>query len=292
MASPTEAAVSATIESMTSTTQPTRLDVPGGRLAIEDEGSGPPIVLIHSAIVNRRSWDALVPHLVAAGYRVIRYDMRGCGESTTDAVEYSPRADLLAVMDSRGVRRAAVVGNSWGAMNALDAVLESPARFVALGWLGGGIGGFDGGRTAEEQALIDAEGKAEEDGDPDLAAKLDVQIWVDGVGQPTSRVPASIRDAVGAMDRELLEPGREFGTNTSLEPRANDRLAEVSVPVLAVIGGLDTSGTRAAARRLAEGAPNVRLESWPDVAHMIAMEAPDRTAALLQEFLAPLPRWS
>ena len=268
------------------------LDVPGGRLALEDEGSGPPIVLVHSAIVNRRSWDALTPLLTSAGYRVIRYDMRGCGESIAEAAEYSPRADLLAVMDSRGVGKAAVVGNSWGAMNALDTVIETPDRFVALGWLGGGVGGFDGGRTPEEQRLMDAEGKAEEDGDPDLAAELDVQIWVDGVGQPKTRVPAELREAVLAMDRELLEPDREFGTNTVLQPRANDRLAEVGVPVLAIIGELDTSGTRAAARRLADGAPNVRLESWPDVAHMIAMEAPDRVAALVVEFLAPLPRWS
>ena len=268
------------------------IDVPGGRLAAEDEGAGSPVVLVHSAIVNRRSWDALAPLLVAAGSRVIRYDMRGFGESTAEAVEYSPRADLLAVMDARGVGKAAVVGNSWGAMNALDAVLESPGRFVALGWLGGGVGGFEGGTTPEEQVLLDAEGKAEEDGDPDLAAELDVQIWVDGVGQPTTRVPTPIREAVRSMDRELLEPGREFGTNRQLEPRANDRLADVAVPVLAVIGGLDTSGTRAAARRLAEGAPNVRLEAWPDVAHMIAMEAPGRVAALLAEFLAPLPRWS
>jgi 3-oxoadipate enol-lactonase len=268
------------------------IDVPGGRIAAEDEGAGPPIVLVHSAIVNRRAWDALTPLLVQAGYRVIRYDMRGFGESAAEAVEFSPRADLLAVMDARGVGKAAVVGNSWGAMNALDTVIEAPDRFVALVWLGGGVGGFESGNTAEEQALFDAESKAEEDGNPDLAAELDVQIWVDGVGQANTRPSAAVREAVKKMDRELLEPGREFGTNTRLEPRANDRLAEVAVPILAIIGELDTSGTRAAARRLAEGAANVRLESWPDVAHMIAMEQPDRTAALMTEFLAPLARWS
>lgn len=277
---------------MTTTGKPIWLDVPGARLALEDEGSGPPIVLVHSAIVNRRSWDALTPLLVAAGYRVVRYDMRGFGESTAEAVEFSPRADLVAVLDDRGIGKAAVAGNSWGAMNALDTVLEFPDRFVALCWLGGGVGGFEGGNTPEEQALFDAEGKAEEDGKPDLAADLDVQIWVDGVGQPQTRVPTAIRDAVRSMDRELLEPGREFGSNTILEPRANDRLADVAVPVLAIIGGLDTSGTRAAARRLADGAPNVRLEEWPDVAHMIAMEAPERVAKAFLELLAPLPRWS
>jgi 3-oxoadipate enol-lactonase len=267
------------------------IDVPGGRLAAEDEGDGPPIVLVHSAIVNRRSWDALTPLLVEAGYRVLRYDMRGCGESTAEAVEFSPRDDLRAVMDARGVAKAVVVGNSWGAMNALDAVIESPDRFVALGWLGGGVGGFQGGNTPEEQEFLNAEGKAEEAGQPDLAADLDVRIWVDGVGQPPTRVPASIRDAVRSMDRELLEPGREFGKNTPLEPRANERLGELALPVLAVVGSLDTSGTRKAARRLAGAAPNVRLEEWPDVAHMIAMEQPERLATLLVEFLGQLPRW-
>jgi pimeloyl-ACP methyl ester carboxylesterase len=268
------------------------LDVPGGRLALEDEGDGPPIILVHSAIVNRRSWDAVTPLLIEAGYRVIRYDMRGWGESTAEAAEYSPRADLLAVMDSRDINRAAAVGNSWGAMQVLDTVLESPDRFVAFAWLGGGIGGFEGGNDPQEQELLNAEDKAEEDGQPDLAADLDVRIWVDGVGQPPTRVPAAIRDAVRAMDREVLEPGRELGTNNHLEPRANDRLGDLVTPTLVVIGGLDVSGTRKAARRLAEAAPNARLEEWPDVAHMIGMEQPDRLAALLVEFLAPLPRWS
>ena len=268
------------------------IDVPGGRLAAEDEGAGPPVVLVHSAIVNRRSWDDLAPLLVEAGYRVIRYDMRAFGESTTEAVEYSPRADLLAVLDARGVHRVAAVGNSWGAMQVLDTILESPDRFVAFAWVGGGVGGFEGGNTPEEQELLDAESKAEEEGRADDGADLDVRIWVDGVGQPPTRLPAAVRDAVRAMDREIQEPGREFGTNTRLEPRANERLRDLAVPTLAVIGGLDTSGTRKAARRLAEGAPNVTLVEWPDVAHLIGMEVPDRLAVTLVDFLAPLPRWS
>ena len=120
------------------------IDVPGGgRLAAQDEGDGPPILLIHSAIVNRRSWDPVVPLLVAAGYRVIRYDMRGFGESTTDEVEYQPHADAVAVVDHFGLEKAAIGGNSMGGAFALDTVLERPDRFVAYIWVGAGIGGFD-----------------------------------------------------------------------------------------------------------------------------------------------------
>jgi pimeloyl-ACP methyl ester carboxylesterase len=43
---------------------------------------------------------------------------------------------------------------------------------------------------------------------------------------------------------------------------------------------------------LAERARNATLISWPDVAHLIGMEVPDRLAAAIVEFLATLPRWA
>ena len=43
----------------------------------EDHGSGKPIVLIHGWPLSGRSWEAQVPALVVAGYRVITYDRRG-----------------------------------------------------------------------------------------------------------------------------------------------------------------------------------------------------------------------
>ncbi len=268
------------------------IEVAGGRLAYDDEGDGPPILLVHSALVNRRSWDALNPLLVGAGYRVIRHDMRGFGESTTEDVEYSAFEDILAVLDGAGVRRVAIAGNSMGAIHALDAILEAPERFAAFAWIGGGIGGFEVEDTPEELAAFEAMRAANATGDADAEAAWDVRIWVDGLGQPESRVPAEIRDAVFRVDRELVAPGRVFGRYRRLSPPANERLGEVRIPTLVVIGGLDTPSTRAAARRLAEGVPGARLVELPDVAHMVGMEAPDRLARLMLELLEPLPRWS
>jgi 3-oxoadipate enol-lactonase len=268
------------------------IDVPGGRLRVVAEGEGPPILLVHSAIVDMRAWDGVVPHLVAAGYRVIRYDIRGYGSSTTEDVDFSNRADVLAVLDGVGAGQAAVVGNSRGAMIALDTVLDSPDRFVALVWVGGGIGGFDGGATPEEITLYEEGDAFESAGDADGLADLDIRAWVDGIGQPPTRVPAAIREAVREMDRPLVEQGRVFGKPIPLDPPANERLGSVRVPTLAVVGALDSSGTRASAARLAESVPAGRLITIPDVAHLIGMEIPDRLAALIVEFLAPLPRWS
>ena len=272
------------------------IDVPGGRLAAQDEGDGAPIVLVHSAIVNRHSWDLVVPKLVAAGYRVIRYDMRGFGDSTAEDVEYAPHEDLVAVLDHFGLRRAALAGNSMGAAFALDGVITAPDRFVAYIWVGGGIGGWNKEPSAGEQALFDAEGKAEDDGDMDLAAEFDTRIWVDGwrddVNEPATRVDPAVRAAIKAMDRELLEPGRVYGTFRRPDPPAIDRLGTITQPTLVVIGDLDTSGTRAAAEKVADAVPGARIERIPEVAHIIGMEAPDRLAGLIVEHLAPLPRWS
>ena len=270
--------------------------MPHGPLAAQDEGSGPPVLLVHSAIVNRRSWDPVVPLLVHAGYRVLRYDMRGFGESTTEDVAYRPHADVVAVLDHFGVDRAAIAGNSMGGAFALDAVIESPERFVAYVWVGAGIGGFDRDALPSEDELFQAESDAEDASDWDLAAELDTRIWVDGwvdgVNQPATRVDPDVRAAIKGWDREILEPGRVYGSFKRPDPPAIERLEQIAVPTLVVIGELDTSGTRAAAEVVADRVPGARIERLPNVAHIIGMEAPERLASLIVEHLAPLPRWS
>jgi pimeloyl-ACP methyl ester carboxylesterase len=271
----------------------TFVDVPGGRLKVGADGDGPPIVLVHSAVVDMRSWDALVPLLVGAGYRVIRYDTRGYGESTTEDVAFSNRADLLAVMDAAGVGRAAVVGNSRGAMIALDTILEAPERFVAYAWVGGGIGGYEGGEPSPaELAIFEEADGYETSGNTAALLDLELRVWLDGVGQSATRVPAALREAFLRMDGPLLQPGHVFGKPIPLEPNAASRLHEIRVPTLVVVGALDTSGTRASAAHLAASVEASRFVTFPDVAHMVGMEAPDRLAALIVELLAPLPRWS
>jgi 3-oxoadipate enol-lactonase len=269
------------------------VDVPGGRLFAKSEGSGPPIVLMHAAVVDLRAWDAMVPGLVAAGYRAIRYDYRGFGRTVTEDVDFSNRADLLAVLDAFGIRRAALVGNSRGGQIAIDTAIEFPERVVAVVGVGAGLGGFTGELTPKEQALFDEGERLESAAEPDFEAivDLDVRVWVDGPGQSSDRVDPSIREALRAMDRPLYEPGLVKGRPIRLLPPANDRLGELRCPVLAVAGALDISDVAEAARRLEAAAPNARAVVWPDVAHMIGMEAPDRLNALIVEFLAPLRPW-
>jgi len=266
--------------------------VPGGRLHVVIEGDGPPVLLVHAGIVDSRSWNPLVPHLVDAGYRVIRYDLRGYGKSTTDDVDFSNRDDLRSVLDDAAVARAALVGNSRGAMICLDTILETPWRVVAFAWVGGSIGGFDFEPERFEAAAYERADGLMKANDLRGMAELEVEIWVDGIAQFPGRAPAWIRDAVRDMDLPLLKPGRVMGRPIPLDPPANGRLAEIRVPVLAVVGGFDTSETQAAAARLEESVPGARRVVIPDVAHMVGMEAPERLAELIVDHLRPLGSWA
>ena len=269
------------------------IDVPGGRLFSAADGEGPPILLLHAGIADLRSWDPMIPGLVAAGFRAIRYDMRGFGATTTEDVPFSNRADVLAVMDAWGVGRAPLVGNSRGGHIAFDTAIEFPDRVVAVVGVGAGLGGYEGDATPEEIALFE-EGDRLEGADPvdaDAAADFMVRLWVDGPGQPPDRVPAAIREAVRTMARIPYAPGHTDGQPIVLEPNATARLADLRCPVLAIAGTLDVSGVAHTARYLEANAPNARAVMLPGVAHMIGMEAPAKLNRLVVDFLRPLGTW-
>jgi pimeloyl-ACP methyl ester carboxylesterase len=263
------------------------LDVPHGRLRYRDEGAGPAVVLIHAGIAQLEAWDDMVPLLVDGGVRVVRPDMRGWGGSTTDDVAFSPRADLVALLDACGIDRAVLVGNSMGGVLAFDTAIEHPDRVVGVVGVAAGLGGYDGGETAEE-AKIFAEMERLEALDPpdaDAIADLDVRVWVDGPGQPPSRAPQWIREAVREWDRAVNQPRHVMGERQRLDPPAAERLEQLTCPVFAVAGTLDFTDVVATARHLERHAPNARAIVWDDVAHMIGMEQPKRLAELVLGFV-------
>jgi 3-oxoadipate enol-lactonase len=257
------------------------------------EGNGQPLVLIHAAIVDLRSWDGMVAGLVAAGYRVIRYDMRGFGKAVAEDEEYSERDDLRAVLDAFGARRAAVVGNSRGGCVAIDTAIETPDRIAAIVGVGTEPRGFEGTLTPLERELVEEEERlgSASPRDPDAIADFMVRTWCDGPGQPPDRLPSSIREAVRAAARPLYVEGHTTGRAVRMDPPANERLGELRCPLLAVAGELDLVSMAEAAHRLAT-APSARAVVWPDVAHLIGLEQPDRLVDLVTEFLAPLRPWS
>jgi non-heme chloroperoxidase len=82
-----------------------------------DQGEGRPVVLIHGWPLSGRSWEAQVPALIEAGYRVISYDRRGFGQSSEPWHGYdydTLAADLAALVDHLDLRDAVLIGFSMG----------------------------------------------------------------------------------------------------------------------------------------------------------------------------------
>jgi len=83
----------------------------------EDYGSGQPVILIHGWPLSGRAWEAQVPVLTEAGYRVITYDRRGFGLSSFpyDGYDYSTLAsDLNEIITQLELKDAVIVGFSMG----------------------------------------------------------------------------------------------------------------------------------------------------------------------------------
>lgn len=267
-------------------TQTGFLETNGARLYYEVDGDGHPLLLIHGGLGSLRMWDAQVPTL-AERYRVIRYDARGFGRSETDDVEFTNRGDAVAVLDHVGARSAYVVGQSRGGMIALDLALDRPDRVHALVHVASGVGGYmprlPEGVEPEPSEQMERLWNAR---DWDALAELETKVWVDGWGQPQTRVDPEIRRRVKGWILENYRAEKAEGKPQALDPRAAERLAELRIPILVMVGLADETGGVIAARHLASSVPTARLVEFPNVAHMIQLEEPQRFTELVLAFLA------
>jgi 3-oxoadipate enol-lactonase len=261
-------------------------EVNGGRIYYETDGDGPALTLIHAGVANLRQWDQQVP-IFAEPYRVIRYDTRNFGHTTSDNVTFSNRADLAALLDHLGVDRTAVLGLSRGGSIAVDFTLEYPARVTALIAVAAGLGGFETKTPPDEEALWEEYDKRYEARDWDWIVDTETAFWVDGPRQPRDRVPAATRQQVHDwIAQGYRNHANEELTATPLEPPAVGRLGDIRVPTLVMVGDLDEGSTVEACRRLATDIPNARLEVFEGVAHMVNLEQPERFTRLVLDFLA------
>ena len=262
------------------------VEVPGGRLYYEVEGSGHPLLLIHGGLGSLCMWDGQVAEL-AERYRVIRYDTRGFGLTETEHVPFSNRADAAAVLAHLGAASCYLIGQSRGGVIALDLALEHPELVNALVIVAGGASGYEaqlpegvtGPPWEEMERLYDAK-------DWEPLAELETQVWVDGWGQPATRIDPELRRRVHGWIVEAYRTGREEGEPQPLDPPAAGRLGDVKAPTLVMVGTADEPAGVLTGRHIADAVPDAQLIEFPGVAHMIQLEEPERFNRLVIDFLA------
>jgi pimeloyl-ACP methyl ester carboxylesterase len=251
----------------------------GTRLYYEEAGVGPAVVLIHGFTLDTRMWDdQFLP--LAQGFRVIRYDLRGFGRSALPDGPYSHVQDLRALLDHLGIARASLVGLSKGGGVALDFALTYPQRTTALVLIDTILGGHAwSAEGSARDALVWRE--AARDGIP--AAKAS---WL---AHPIF-APAMRQPAVAARLRQIIADysGWHFvnaNPEQGVDPPAARRLAELKLPVLAMVGELDTPDFRQITALIGREVPQARTLVMPGAGHMANMESPAVVTQALRDFL-------
>jgi len=251
----------------------------GGRLWVEARGSGLPVLLLHSGLVDSRMFDAQMDALDAAGYRPIRFDFRGFGRSDRPEEPYSHLDDAIAVLDVLEAEGAAVVGSSLGGAIDLGLAIEHGDRVQALVLAASGIPGYSGW-SPRMRAIWDEVDQAVKDGDLERAHELDMSPWVLTLGEPSDDLIRSI----GRDNMHVLTIPEELETwpEEPLEPR----LGEITAPTLVAVGDRDIPEMLAIADLLAERIPGA---SGPVVIegadHLLPTRRPDEFNRAVLEFL-------
>jgi 3-oxoadipate enol-lactonase len=257
-----------------------------GGLAWDESGEGEPLLLIHAGIADRGMWE---PQWVPFGetFRAIRYDARGFGETLPPAGPWSHHADLGSLLDELALERVHLVGASMGAGIAVELALDRPEAVASLVLVAPG-GALLGEPPDALRSLWRAEGEALEQGDLEAAVEVNLRAWVDGPSRSREAVDPAVRAFVGRMQRRAFElPAWDGDTapEGELEPSAADRLGELRIPVLALVGLADWLPVVEVAERIGREVAGARVVRWPGVAHLPSLERPTEFERLVAEFV-------
>ena len=254
----------------------------GCRLAATLSGPDPRAVLLHPGVADRRVW-AEVMTLLAPALPAVAYDRPGFGATPPAAVPFTHVGHLGALLDQAVPVPPLLVGNSQGGRIAIDFTLAHPSRVRGLVLIGTAVSGAPvvplDGPLATLDSAIDA---ADAASDLDEVNRLEAHLWLDGPGSAEGRVGGAARERFLEMNRIALRA--EGGVPPDEPPSAWERLEEITVPVLVVLGELDADTINVRGRELAERIPGARLVELPGVAHVPALENPETLAALIGEF--------
>ena len=267
------------------------LAVDGGTIAYEVAGSGPLIVLAHGMGDSRAAYRAVIPPLVAAGYRVAAVDLRGCGESSVGWPAWSRTAiagDLLAVIRHLG-GPAVLVGHSISGGAATIAAAQEPSLITAVVELAPFT-------RRQSIRLGDLRVKRLRRGMLRLlgtGAFGSVPLWRSylDVAYPGVK-PADWAERLGHIDSLLREPGRMKamqGMGRSAPTDAGAQLGNVGCPVLVVMGTLDPdwADPHAEGSAIVDALPSGlgRLEMIEGAGHYPHDQFPDQVVSLMLAFL-------
>lgn len=252
-------------------------------LYAEVAGEGPAVVLVHEGICDSRMWDREWQEW-SPSFRLLRVDLRGFGNSPLGSGPFAQARDLIESLEAHGIERAALIGVSLGGRVALEVALARPELVSALVLVAPGVPGHEWSQEmrdawAEEEAAFEA-------GDLDAAVEASLRTWVDGPRRGPEDVDPQVRARVGEMQRRAYELA--VGVDDEEELLVDDllqRLGEIQVPTLVLVGEEDQPDMHAIAERLEREIPGARRATIAHTAHVPSLERPREFDELVLPFL-------
>jgi 3-oxoadipate enol-lactonase len=249
------------------------LPLQGRNLAYDLAGpeEGPVVCITHSLASDGGSWAEQVPPLLAAGFRVLRIDMRGHGGSDPVSGDYTMRAlvdDVAAVLDALALRRVHYVGLSIGGMIGQALALAHGDRLLSALWSDTLPASPAGAAEAWRQRMAAVRAA------DSLAPIADgtMERWFTAAFQP--RRPQrwkQIRDTVIGTS-----PAGYLGCAAAiLDFDFVPKLPSLRLPVLVVCGADDPGTPPSENRRIADLVPGARYEEIADARHFPNVERAD-----------------
>jgi pimeloyl-ACP methyl ester carboxylesterase len=261
-------------------------EINGAKIYYEVSGEGQPLLMVHAGIASRSMWDDQFDFF-AQRYNVVRYDMRGFGQSFPVADDYQRHEDIRALLDFLHIDHAYLMGCSMGGGACMNFALDYPDRADALIMVGSGPVGF--AYDDWSPSPLDEEmGAAYQKGDLERVDEVAMKIFVDGKGRTPDQVSPAFRKKVYDMNMIPLRNEKLMGKDVPLPTPAAKRIGELHLPVLIVIGDLDEEYIYRAADFMATNILGARKIVMPGTAHLPNMEFPKEFNAHVQQFLDSL----
>ncbi|MCK0113766.1 alpha/beta hydrolase [Ornithinimicrobium sp. F0845] len=270
-----------------STTQQTlhHLEVNGGQLAYALEGSGtPPVVLLHAGYVDHRMYARELEHL-ARRTTTVAPDARTHGQSSTAMAPFRHCDDVAALVRHLDLGPAVLIGTSMGAGAAVDTALEHPDAVRALVLSGAGTSE----PTFTSPEALELLHRAEQ-----AVARQDVAAWLEATLAWAAGPERDLSDVDAAVGELLSDLHQEF-VRTHIRPgvvppeavaKSWERLDEITVPVLGIVGELDFTDhhemTERAVSAVRDGRGVVRI---PNAGHYPNLEQPTAWERAVDDFL-------
>lgn len=232
-------------------------------------GDGPPILLVHAGVADRRMWQPQVEELRQT-HRVIAVDLRGYGD-TPVAPKYSDAGDVLGVLEDEGVDQVIAVGASYGGYVVQQAASHRPDLFSRLVLLCAPTDHVEPDEAlralwAEENALVEAD-------DVEGATDLTVRNWIGPEADDEAR------ELLRTMQRRAYELQIPAGDVDNEEyPVAPETL---TMPVRIVTGANDYQFFADSATYLQDRLPNAERINLEWAGHLPTVERPSEALQLI-----------